>query len=333
MIQRTLLCVAAIGCLGNTAYAQLGQPQKTAGRRLAPGVLTVVGVESEEAETFSGPRHLVELVSQAPEWTPNFTPENQTLLELAKNSTLRRTVWQFEFSYKPMRLVYLDVADGQGGSRRQPVWYLLYRLRNIGGHLQPTVEKDPFGNDVYGVAPVDHDLQFHPHFTLQIHGEVDGRPASSRMITDRVMPAAVSKIHKIEIRNPAIKLYNSVDISTAAIEVSSEVLDRGLWGVATWPDVDPRTDYFSIYVKGLTNAYGWDDPAGAYTKGSPPGTGREYLFKTLKLNFWRPGDTVREHVREFRLGSPLTDNEAEQARLLKIYRVDEPTDYSWTYLP
>lgn len=333
MIQRILLCVAASGCLADAAFAQQVPPRRTSVRQLAPGVLTIVGVESEEAETFSGPRHLVELVSQAPKWTPNFTPESQTLLELAKNSTLRRTIWQFEFSYKPVRLIHLEVSDEQGEKRRQPIWYLLYRLRNTGGHLQPTVGKDAFGNEVYSVERTDHILKFTPQFTLQIFGEVDGRPAASRMIPDQLLPAAINKIHTIEIRDPAIKLYNSVDISATTVETSTDVLDQGLWGVATWPHVDPRTDYFSIYVKGLTNAYRWEDPEGAYPKGSPPGTRRQYTFKTLKLNFWRPGDTVREHVREFRLGLPMTEDKTEKARLAKIYRLDSPEDFSWTYLP
>ena len=72
------------------------------------------------------------------------------------------------------------------------------------------------------------------------------------------------------------------------------------WGVATWEDVDPATDHFSIYVQGLTNAYRWVDPPGAYKKGNPPGTGRQFYPKTLVLNFWRPGDKEIEHEGEIR---------------------------------
>ena len=42
-----------------------------------------------------------------------------------------------------------------------------------------------------------------------------------------------------------------------------------MWGVATWEYVDPRMDFFSIYVKGLTNAYRFADPPGAYKAGEP----------------------------------------------------------------
>ena len=77
-----------------------------------------------------------------------------------------------------------------------------------------------------------------------------------------------------------------------------------VWGVATWENVDPRIDRFSIYASGLTNAYRWEDPPGAYQPGDTLGKGRKFTRKTLKLNFWRPGDEYYEHEKEFRLGIP-----------------------------
>ena len=248
MIYPTAIGLAAAALLATNMllptniWAQSSQSSDPAARQLAPGVLTVVEVQSQEEETLSGPRPLVELVQQAPDWKPNFTPQNETLLELSKNATIRRTIWQFEFAFKPMRLIFLDVPTRQGGTRQQAVWYLLYQIRNKGNHLRPTAKKDKFGNDVMGVESVDHDLSFVPQFALQIHGEIDGRPASSRMIPDRVIPAAVRRIHRIEIRDRKTRLHNSVDISAISVAASSETMDRGVWGVATWPDVDPRAD-------------------------------------------------------------------------------------------
>ena len=77
-----------------------------------------------------------------------------------------------------------------------------------------------------------------------------------------------------------------------------------LWGVATWEGIDPRIDRFSVYVNGLTNAYRWEDAPGAYEPGDPIGKGRTWVRKTLKLNFWRPGDEYYEHEKEFRYGIP-----------------------------
>ena len=99
------------------------------------------------------------------------------------------------------------------------------------------------------------------------------------------------------------KLLNTAEI-TGEIPPSTADADRSVWGVATWEGVDPRTDRFSIYIHGLTNAYRWDDPAGAYQKGDPPAKGRTYQSQVLKLNFWRPSDTRYEHEDEIRFGIP-----------------------------
>jgi hypothetical protein len=77
-----------------------------------------------------------------------------------------------------------------------------------------------------------------------------------------------------------------------------------LWGVAMWEEVYPRIDRFSIYVYGLTNAYKWKDEPGAYKPNDAIGVGRTLARKTLKLNFWRPGDEYFEHEDEIRYGYP-----------------------------
>jgi len=80
--------------------------------------------------------------------------------------------------------------------------------------------------------------------------------------------------------------------------------NEGVWGVVTWAHIDPRVDYFVVHVQGLTNAYKFVDPAGAFKAGDAPGTGRKLLKKTLQLNFWRPGDTVDLKEEEVHFGLP-----------------------------
>ncbi len=113
-----------------------------------------------------------------------------------------------------------------------------------------------------------------------------------------------------------------MEIAQQPIPVSDRI-DRGVWGVATWVDVDPRIDFFSIYVGGLTNAYRWTDNAGAYHLGDSPGKGRQFEHKTLQLNFWRPGDEIDLNEREFRYGVPL-DKAA-------LYSVPDGVAYRWIY--
>jgi hypothetical protein len=33
--------------------------------------------------------------------------------------------------------------------------------------------------------------------------------------------------------------------------------DAERWGVAIWEDIDPRIDFFTIFVRGLTNSMRW----------------------------------------------------------------------------
>jgi hypothetical protein len=105
--------------------------------------------------------------------------------------------------------------------------------------------------------------------------------------------------------------------------VSGDRAARDVWGVATWADVDPRIDFFSVYVGGLTNAYRWEDAAGGYKPGDPPGRGREFARKMLQLNFWRPGDELFQSEHEFRYGVPLGKAD--------LYDVREGVAYNWVY--
>ena len=98
--------------------------------------------------------------------------------------------------------------------------------------------------------------------------------------------------------------------------------------------VDPRSDFFSIYVRGLTNAYRWQDPPNGFKAGDPPGTGRRFLYKTLQLNFWRPGDSLDHNEDEIRFGVPNQNqlpSGITEDQVLKAYGLKERVDYQWVY--
>ena len=115
------------------------------------------------------------------------------------------------------------------------------------------------------------------------------------------------------------------------IPISDDRTDNSVWGVVTWTEIDPRIDYFVVYVQGLTNAYHFQDPNGVFKAGDAPGTGRQITKKTLQLNFWRPGDTVDPNEEEIRFGCRLDPEDAEQQKILKEYGVNKPVDYVWVY--
>jgi hypothetical protein len=273
-------------------------------RKLAPGVLKVIPFDREEEETFSGPRPFVE-ITDGPfkDWDPDHFPKSEIVREMAAKTVFRRQVWHLEFAFKPMRLIEVDIPPREVPPPGKPaklekklIWYMVYRIRNTGYHmLSKGAEAEKAGEGYTEVVRQNYPIHFFPTFVMETHG-------TKKSYLDRVIPVAVKAIQKRE--DPNTTLLNSVEIGRSPIEVSTDRVDKSVWGVVTWEDVDPRTDYFSVYIQGLTNAYRWEDPEGAYTVGDPPGTGRLYTFKTLQMNFWRPGDEINEKDDKIKFGIP-----------------------------
>jgi hypothetical protein len=315
-------------CLAITAMLFAGRAEaqnassRGAPRALAPGVLKVIPPSSEPGETSSDPAPLIEITKGMPDLNgdPHYLPKSETVYAKAQSVILRRNVWGLEFAFKPLRMIYVDVPQPSGKLERKPIWYLVYRIRNAGRHLQPKPEEDKFGHTVYNTGAVNFSRHFFPMFSLKSH-EFD------KEYLDRVIPTAIPLIQQRE--DPNTTLYSTVEISQVKIPVDGGPDDHGVWGVATWEDIDPRIDFFSIYVQGLTNAYQYaDDPA--WKAGDPPGEGRTYHWKTLQLNFWRPGDLVEPSEDEVRYGLPSVEAE-ERRQILALYGQETWVDYRWIY--
>lgn len=294
-------------------------------RPLAPGVLTVIPPDPQYGETYSGPMTLVEVAKGLPEldWQPNFAAKSRTVFERSRLVVLRRQIWSLEFAFKPLRTIVVDVPQDTGKMQRKVIWYLVYRLRYLGNDMVPEARKDAFGHDLYDGQPVSQEgWTFFPQLVLASHD-------FAKSYQDRIIPAAKAPIEAREMRGE--KLLNSVEISRQLILLSTADDPQEVWGVATWEDIDPRLTYFSVFVKGLTNAYQPVDLPDAFQAGDPPGTGRDILSKTLQLNFWRPGDAVNEVEDEVRYGVPYDADAARQKQILEAYSLPERVDYLWVY--
>ncbi len=335
----SLLAGAAAWAQEAAAPADAAAPAPVRTRTLAEGVLTIIPPSPQEEELFSGPSPLVEVPASIPDldYTPNYESKSTTVFERAKSSTLRRTIWNLEFAFKPLRMIEVDVPRADGRLQRKAIWYMVYRVKNNGNHWKPKAvsasESEGEGKVVYTKELTNEaevfgrqstSLRFFPQFVLRSNEE-------NVEYLDKVIPAALGPIRRREFPGIEQQLYDSLTISEVPIELSDETHDRSVWGVVTWEDVDPAIDYFSIFVKGLTNAYKYEDPAGAYKAGDPPGTGRKLLHKTLQLNFWRPGDRINQSEEEVRVGVRLDSDPAEQQRILKLYGLTERLDYLWVY--
>ncbi len=265
-------CVLLSGAVDAAAQEQPVQSQRY--RKLAPGVLKEVSPAPEYVDSVS--RHdVVELLAVKPD------------LDIAKEVPFRREVWGLEFRFKQVRMYPVDLPQPSGKMARKLIWYMVYNVTNNGDALRPVEQP----NGAYDVETVARPIKFVPLFVLEATEFQKAYP-------DRVIPLAFAKIAERE--DPNRKFYNTVEICRE-IAVGETV-----WGIATWEDIDPLIDFFSVYIQGLTNAYRWVDEPGKFEPGNQIGVGRRLARKTLKLNFWRPGDEFYEHEDEIRFGQPGT---------------------------
>ncbi|MEN0110912.1 MAG: hypothetical protein AAF805_09330 [Planctomycetota bacterium] len=281
-------------------------------RDFATGVMTTIAANPDASETVSL-HDVVELTENAQiAWEPKLLPASQTLASTAERSRFTRDTWTLEFGFKPLRMI--RVADPSAESGQRLVWYLVYRVKNTGEALRPTADDQNGAFEAETVA--SGAVRFSPHFVLEGHDVAPSGGKIYRAYLDRVMPEAVAAIRQREL--PGRRLWSNIAMPLEPIAEGEE-----RWGVAMWTDIDPEMDFFSVYAGGLSNAYDWTDPPGAYTAGDPPGRGREFVRKTLQLNFWRPGDRFLQHESEVRYG--VAPGKAA------LYGVDEGVDHRWVY--
>ncbi len=89
-------------------------------------------------------------------------------------------------------------------------------------------------------------------------------------------------------------LLDEVQIAREEIKPSIGDKENAVWGVVTWLNVPPETDFFLVQIRGLSNAYKVKiDAEGKKT----------YLRKTLQVHFCVPGHDFPKR-RPHPLGRP-----------------------------
>lgn len=321
-----VVVVTTVG-LGNRSLHAQDQEVRVETTRFAPGTVRVIDPEPVPEETFTGPITLQGLLDAHPEieWSapdfpegkPYYDARSRTIVEMAKQVILRREVYAFEFAFKPLRQIYIDVPQPNGVMERKLVWYMVYRIRYRGGDLRPASDdagEGPLAAIYDRIEKVSYDARrFFPLAVLT-------SPVSGEEYLDRVIPVAIDKIKRREkITAP---LYNSVEITSVPINRSTDPAAEGVWGVFTWVDVDPKIDFLSLYVYGLTNAM---------QRVEEEEGGERFVKKALRLNFYRPGDAIRQTEDEIRFGVPAYRDPTEQQYVLDRYGIEERLDYQWVY--
>ncbi len=179
-------------------------------------------------------------------------------------------IWVLDFAFKPVRMVTVEIP----GKGRKQVHYLLYRVTNRTGEPR----------------------MFVPQFTMITR--TGDRPGDTvKRLEDGVIPQAVKVIQAREIPENPVPLLGAVQ-STGIIPTAGEKegIDDAVYGVAVWDNVDPEADAFSIYVRGLSDGY--------QQVSAPDGGEPTTKYKTLRMDFTRPGDARKLNEREIFLADP-----------------------------
>lgn len=293
------------------AHAQNGQPKK-----LAPGVLKTVDTDLNPRDMFSLPMPMPYL--NATKFDPKSIPNSDTLHGQSRRVIMfRDNVWQYEFSFTGLRQAKLKFPTADGKSVTKNVWYMVYRIRNTGKTMTfEQVRQNPeFEHIKYDLrrdqAVAEEKRKFMPRFTLEGWVVQPDGGYEKVVYRDEINPVAVAQIRHRE--DPNQPLLDTHQMSKIKIPMAQTDSDPGVWGVATWIDVDPKIDFVSVFVKGLTNAFRLSRDVNDPSK-----------LKTLQLNFWRPGDVVAEARDNVRYGIPLVDDPRKQALICDRYDLPGP---------
>ena len=282
----------------------------------APGVIKVVPSDPQPRDTFTLPMKLAGLKSE--KWDPNFASQKHTLFGQTQNVIMYRDVWQHEFAMLGLRQIRVNVTSTDGTKRAKNVWYMVYRIRNMGNGLTyKTRREGPNPDDVRQELVTDPAVQpekgaFLPRFTLEGWVTEKGQ-YRKKTYRDQIKPQLLRLIQNRE--DPNLMLMDTFGMNGATIPMAKNPLDEGVWGVAIWQDIDPRVDYVSVKVSGITNAY--------RIVNKPDGS-MAIKRRILQLNFWRPGDSVDEVSDRVTYGIPLVDAPKEQIEICRRYNLAGP---------
>lgn len=185
---------------------------------------------------------------------------NAQMVSTALEPSDKQGIWVLDFSYYPVRIVTVEIP----GKGRRQIHYLYYKVVNRTGKPR----------------------KFVPQFVMVNEDR--------QRFEDEVVPEAVPVIRKRQ--DPSIPVLGAVDIIGVIPPSTRKNVDDAVFGVACWDRWDPKSDRFSIYVRGLSDGY----------KEVPSESGGKPVarYKTLKLDFIRRGDQFHLHEREIESADP-----------------------------
>jgi hypothetical protein len=185
---------------------------------------------------------------------------NYQMVNTAPLTKDKEGIWTLDLSFKPLRIRTVEIP----GKGRRPIHYLYYKVVNRTGKPRMLV----------------------PQFTM-VNEE-------GKKFEDQVIPQAIPVIQARE--DATIPVLGAVSIMGTIPPSTKEGVDDAVFGVAVWDKWDPKSDRFSIYVRGLSDGY----------KEIPSASGGKptVKYKTLRIDFIRRGDERNISEKEIELNDP-----------------------------
>ena len=318
-IHTLILAVVAMQfAFANLAVSQEVKTRTIKHRRLAPGVLKDIPSELNVRDSSSLPMPLPGINAEKIELETD--SEDRTLYGMSKRVILYRDVYQYDFAFTGLRQIRVAVTDADGISRNKNIWYMIYRVRDLGETLSyEQVRKSSSLNQISyqlkkGEPLTDKERFFLPRFSLEGWVFSPKDDDYKKVVFRDVINPTVARAIRVQ-EDPRMELLDGVQMSKAEIPKVKADSDIGLWGVAIFENVNPNIDFVSVFVKGLTNAH--------RIKRADDGS-IGFVRKTLQLNFWRPGDNLEEEKDRVEFGIPLVDNPKEQVEITRRYNLPGP---------
>jgi hypothetical protein len=172
----------------------------------------------------------------------------------------KKGIWVLDFRYKSIRIRTVEIP----GKGRRQVHYLYYKVVNHTG------------------AP----RMFAPQFVMVNE--------KGERFEDEVIPEAIPIIQGRE--DHSMPILGAVDAIGMIPPSTKPNVDDAVFGVACWDRWDPKSDRFSIYVRGLSDGY---VEVPSQSGGKPVAK-----YKTLRLDFIRRGDEHNLSEKEIQPADP-----------------------------
>ena len=99
----------------------------------APGDLTIIPPDIDYYGQVVNRADIPELLKTLPEADPDLQDDIRFQPEIwARDIRLNRDIWCLQFSFKPLRLIDVDIPNAEGNYDTKKVWYLVYNVKNLG---------------------------------------------------------------------------------------------------------------------------------------------------------------------------------------------------------